>query len=153
MLVGGFTVVDNEIRQLGGDAETGKEMAGAECREIKTGRLVCGVLCRLDITSVHASIELVERLPKPLEDFVDGNVATALLPPQFSNSHIVIPEDACATELEHVKDVAAAEFKTNSFGPLNVALVVHSSLPSGDEAPGIPEVANDNTNSDLGTGI
>ena len=78
----------------------------------------------------------------PLEDLVDGTVATSAIPPTFNHSLVVTVDGKVPSSMVRVVELVYQTSKANSFSPSNVSLSVQG-LPSWDEPPG-PSLTQDN---------
>ena len=60
----------------------------------------------------------------PLENFVDGVVATLTVPPTLDHSFVVSMDGEMPSNVARVVEVVYQTFKANSFHPSNISLSV-----------------------------
>jgi hypothetical protein len=79
------------------------------------------------------------------EYFVDGFVPVPPSPPAFNNACIVAMDDDIAANARERGKGSDKKLKAHSFSPPNVTLLIVGCLPSRDEPPGSPVIADDNS--------
>ena len=131
--------VDDEFPERFRNAESWEETISWRVESPRGA--ICWVVTAGDVTRDKKALASAREVVDPSEDLVDFPVSAPTLPPAFNDTAVVTKDPEHLARQACRSEGSGKELETNGFHPSDVSTIC---LPSWDELPRSPQVANNN---------